>query len=123
MTCCFDGSAEEAWARRAKWSVTDVLIEESHFGVTLLRCDGCGRRLAKVFCERIDWQGGNDPQAWKILPVSEGEADELRRLGEGAHEGALGRLSPRRCLEAYFPSDGAMQIDWVEGPGVFMPHD
>ena len=126
MSCraCLDGSAEDAWERLREWKVVASLVEESHFIVSWLACAGCGQQLLKVFCERIDWQGGEDPQAWVVIPISPEEGEQLRALDEaGLERAAVSFSSGRRCLSVYHPSDGPRQIRWTTGPVLLMRHD
>jgi hypothetical protein len=123
-TACFRGEPEDAWAKQRRLRVRRVLVDETHFGVSLSSCPDCGQELAHVFSERIDWAGGNDPQAWKVIPISPEEAARLATLDADAVEGALRTLAPpRRCLDVYHPSDGEKIFRWLEGPGIFMRHD
>src|SRR5512143_3770111 len=68
------------------------LIDESHYSVTIAACARCGQRFVLVFTESIDWAGGNDPQSWAVLPVTEAEAAELTRLGGAVTEDRLEAL-------------------------------
>jgi hypothetical protein len=120
-SACFVGAPAEVWARIGTLTVEETLVEESHFSVRSLRCGGCGQLYAKTFCERIDWQGGNDPQQWVVIPVS---ADEWEALRLGRWEDrALAVLTARECLEAMFPSQGPDEIRWCGLPLSLMPHD
>jgi hypothetical protein len=38
------------------------LVDESHFIVSIRRCVRCGQHFLIMFCERIDWADGDDPQ-------------------------------------------------------------
>ena len=118
MSCkfCFEGTPEEVWAHRGEWASLDTLVDESHYGVSLSQCQ-CGQRFAEVFCEAIDWVGGNDPQAWVIAPIS---AEEMARLKIDPNVAAL---SPRKWLDRYFPSDGELDVAFHDGPIILMPHD
>jgi hypothetical protein len=123
VTCeaCFGETAEDVWDALAELETRRRLVDESHFGVSLDACRACGQLFAHVFAERIDWQGGNDPQAWILAPVSAEEADAL--AAAESVEGAVNRLAPRRRVEVYHPSDGDKIIRFVDGPIWIMPHD
>jgi hypothetical protein len=122
---CFPASAEDAWAARSRLTITKELVDESHFMVSLRACAACSQLFVSVFCERIDWQQGNDPQASWLIPVSAEEAQSLTGLDEHETEAAICRISPqRRFLESYLPSDGARDTRWQVGPWWRLPpHD
>ena len=44
------------------------LASESHFIVSVKQCASCGQRFVSVFCERIDWARGADPQTRVVVP-------------------------------------------------------
>jgi hypothetical protein len=122
MGCgCFGGTAEEAWRNVPEMKLVERLADESHFGVSIVGCS-CGTRYLKVFCERIDWKDGNDPQQVVVTAISAEEELALQGLDEVALESAISRLSPRRCLEAHYPSDGPQSIGWT-GAISLMRHD
>ena len=121
---CFGGSAEQVSQARRRLAAGARLVDDSHFSVLLRVCGVCGQRFVDVFSERIDWQGGNDPQAWLLVPVSDDEANRLRGLDEASVEGAVLALSPkRRCLDEYWPSEGGRIVRFSQGPLMIMPHD
>jgi hypothetical protein len=123
---CFDGAPAEVWARLGTLEEEARLVGESHFSVTLLRCGKCRQAYLKTFCERIDWQGGNDPQSWVVAPLDEAEVELLRAASgdEAAAERAILALPARlHCLDVYFPSDKPEEMIWRRGPGPLMPHD
>jgi hypothetical protein len=99
------------------------LISESHYSVTIAVCPRCGQRFVLVFTETIDWAGGNDPQSWSVLPVTEAEAADLTRAGSAVTEDQLEALGPgRRSLYSYWPSDAERKARWSTGLRVGM-HD
>jgi hypothetical protein len=125
MDACagFAGTPEAAWDAHRGLEHARSFVEESHFGVSIRACRDCGQRYLHVFSERIDFAGGNDPQAWKVMAVAPDEEAALAALDPDSVEGAVLRLSPRRCLDVYHPSDGEKILRWTEGPGWIMPHD
>jgi hypothetical protein len=121
---CFVGSAEQVYTRMRDLELVESLVDESHFSVHLKRCAACGQRFVSVFCESIDWSGGNDPQQFFWAPITAEEATSLRGLDENATERAILAIAPKRgCLDVYWPSSGDKQIDFVEGPTLLAPHD
>ncbi len=99
------------------------LIDESHYSVTIAACPRCGQRFVLVFTETIDWAGGNDPQSWAVMPVTEAEGAELTRLGGEVTEAQLEALGPgRRSLFSHWPSDAGREARWTTGLRVGM-HD
>jgi len=115
---CFPESAEDAWRGRQGLARGPEIADESHFHMTLLSCPACGQAFASVFCETVDWIGGEDPQDWLLIPVTAREADGLARAGEAGVEAALRSLDPgRRHLQRSFPSDAERpSVGWLEGP-------
>lgn len=116
---CGSDDAERAWlATRAR--ALAVLEQQSHFSVRLVACT-CGQAFAQVFTERVDWQGGEDPQDWVLVPLEDGEPASLAL---GASTAAIEALSRgRRCLWRSFPSDGPLRAVWQDGPVTIGPHD
>jgi len=102
---CFGDDASEA-VTHLRSLVHDVsIVDESHFMVRIIACGLCKQQFASVFCERIDWTGGNDPTETLYIPVSKVEADGLVAAGEAGAEPALHVLSgPRRYLVRFWPS-------------------
>lgn len=105
---------------RAGLDFVASLVEESHFGLSLHACRSCGQRFVHLFAERIDWQGGEDPQDWLLIPISAAEADAVRVAGESA----VRALPARRFLLRDWPSgsDGP-EVGWRDGPVLVPPHD
>jgi hypothetical protein len=118
MACarCFEGSAEQAWSALRGLTRERVVVEEPHLSVVICAC-ACGQRFVDVFCERIDWQGGQDPQEWLVVPVSDEEAAAMKS------ERDIPAIEPkRRCLVVrHF--EGPKQILFQHGPFGIAPHD
>src|SRR4051812_26277099 len=53
----------------------ETLSCESHEGIDLWSCPGCGRLFAKYWWETIDWSGGDDELRRYWLPLTAEEAD------------------------------------------------
>ena len=122
---CRNESADIAWERQRSFVPVARLVDETHFGVSLVRCGGCGQTFASVFCETIDWTGGNDPQDWLIIPVTAPEADARVAAGHDGVERILSALAPeRRYLVRWFPSDADKpDARWVRGRVSLPRHD
>jgi hypothetical protein len=98
-------------------------IDESHFHVMVLRCAGCEQRFVSVFTETIDWEDGEDPQHWTLLPVTREEAARLARSGAAPTEAGLNALGPgRRSLCLSHPKGEPSRAYWSLGLHVG-PHD
>jgi len=76
-----------------------------------------------VFTETIDWQDGDDPQYWTLLPITEDEAANLNEQQITLDETSLNSLGPdRRSLHREHPKTGPLRVFW--GTGIFVgPHD
>ena len=101
---CWPEAADAAWGARARLTHAEVLIDESHYRVTLLACPACGQRFLSVFTETVDWADSEDPQYWTLLPLEDAEAADLIRRGAATSEADLGALGAgRRSLMRDFP--------------------
>lgn len=102
---------------------TDRLINESHFIVSIIRCGRCAQLFVKLFCERVDWADGDDPQARLAACITEAEAAYLRR-GK-VDEQTLQRVleSPRWCLYHDMPKGAPEALMWRFGPAMIPAHD
>lgn len=101
------------------------LVDESHFIVSIRRCVRCGQHFLTMFCERIDWADGNDPQTRVAVHVSEDEVRRLPTANVGADDNAiLGIVSnDRRYLYHDMPKGEPDTLAWKTGP-LFVPgHD
>ena len=101
------------------------LADESHFGASISRCAGCGQHFLTMFCERIDWADGDDPQTWVAVPVSGDEAQRLQSANVAADESAiLGIIAgERRFLFHDTPKGGAGTLAWMTRPLFIPAHD
>jgi hypothetical protein len=90
------------------------LVDESHFGVNVVRCAQCGQHFATIFCERIDWADGDDPQTWIGAPVSEDEAHRLVTANVAAEESVLLDIvaGERRILVQDRPKGEQPTLQW-----------
>ena len=122
---CFGEDADAAWNNRPKLGRVLDIVAESHFSVRILQCNACGQKFVSVFCEEIDWSGGNDPQETLLIPVSEMEIAGLIAAGERGVEEALEKLAPvRRHLVSVFPRTASQSTARFVTGSIFVPrHD
>lgn len=122
---CFGDDAAAVWKAHEALERSARVVDDSHFGLSLRRCSACGQRFAAVFCERIDWSGGNDPQDWLQIPIANDEADALVAAGADGGEAVLRRLAPdRRYLARWFDRDADKpEVGFVTGKILVPPHD
>lgn len=120
---CRPADARAAWAARDGLTRLRELIDESHFIVAILVCPRCAQRYVSIFTEMIDWEDGNDPQYWTLMPITEAEAEGLIERGTSLDEMSLNALGRgRRCLRRDHPKAGPPRVFW--GSGVLIgPHD
>jgi hypothetical protein len=120
---CWPTDAHAAWEARAGLTCLEDLIDESHFHVMILACPHCGQRYVSIFTEMIDWQAGEDPQYWTLLPITEAEAESLIQQETSLSEMSLNALGrARRCLRRDHPKAEPPRVFW--GSGILVgPHD
>jgi hypothetical protein len=120
---CWPSEADAAQQARFTLARQADLINESHFHVMTLACPSCGQRFVSVFTETIDWDDGEDPQYWTLMPITEAEALDLDREGGAVTEATLETLGrERRCLQHDHPKGADARSSW--GMGIFVgPHD
>ncbi|MGH7132509.1 MAG: hypothetical protein ACREJO_11240 [Phycisphaerales bacterium] len=122
--CVSDDPAVAKEALR-KAAATDTLVDESHFRVTIRRCPLCGQHFLHIFCERVDWADGDDPQAWITAPITEGETHTLRATNIAADEDYLLRALPgtRRFLHRDAPKGSPETLVWLHDTLFIPAHD
>ncbi|HJW85378.1 MAG TPA: hypothetical protein VJ440_01955 [Candidatus Brocadiaceae bacterium] len=120
---CWPPTADAAGEARERLAQVAGLIDESHFHVMIFACPVCTQRFVSVFTESIDWQDGDDPQYWTLLPITEAEADDLIRQQDSLTETRLNALgADRRSLQRDHPKATEACNYW--GTGIFVgPHD
>jgi hypothetical protein len=120
---CWPADARAAWGARDGLSRLRELIDESHFIVAILACPRCAQRYVSIFTELIDWEDGNDPQYWTLLPITEAEAEGLIQQEASLNETGLNALGrERRSLQRDHPKAGPPRVFW--GSGILVgPHD
>jgi hypothetical protein len=109
--------------RKAKNVV--ALADESHFIAHVRCCGACGQHFLTLFCERVDWADGDDPQTRVMAPVSEDETRALQAANVAANENAILQIvvTERRFLYYDMPKGPPERLEWRRGR-VFIPgHD
>jgi len=51
--------------------LVEAIVQESHFTRKIVRCKTCGQLYLYQFIEEVDWEGGNDTQFFKWIPVKD----------------------------------------------------
>lgn len=107
-----DSLAAREAIRKAEHIV--MLVEESHFGVSILRCVRCGQHFLSLFCERVDWADSDDPQTTVAVPVSEDEVQRLRTANVAANENVILEIvaNERRFLYHDMPKGEPETLAW-----------
>ena len=114
---------DAAWEARGALTHVEELIDESHFHVMILACPQCTQRFISVFTETVDWEDGDDPQYWTLLPITETEAVDLVKQRNSLTEIGLNALGPgRRCLRRDYPKVVVPRTFWGTGISVGL-HD
>jgi hypothetical protein len=121
---CFSPDTAAAMATIRKSPSVAQLHDDSHFIVTLRRCDACGGQFLSLFCERVDWADGDDPQTRVMVPVNPEEAAQLRALAPFDEGHAMRILSgTRRFLYHDMPKGAGETLEWRTGAFFIPAHD
>lgn len=116
---CWPPGADAAWAARSSLGRAAELIDESHLGVSLLACAGCGQQFVSVFVEEVDWVDADDPQYWTLMPITQEEAAEILRLPHALIGATLEGLgAARRSLRVAHPKGEPRRIFWGTGVSI-----
>jgi hypothetical protein len=104
---------------------SEILRDESHFIISIRRCSACGQHFLGLFCERVDWADGDDPQSRLFVVISEAEAQELRGARATLDEPTILALlhGVRRILVNDMPKGASATIEWRERSLWIPPHD
>ena len=91
-----------------------TLVDESHFGVSILRCVQCRQHFLSLFCERVDWADSDDPQTTVAVPISEDEVQRLKTANVAADENAILEIvaNERRFLYHDMPKGAPETLAW-----------
>jgi hypothetical protein len=110
---CWPADADAAHEARRTLTGEADLIEESHFYVRIRACPNCSQRFISVFTETIDWDDGDDPQYWALLPLTAAEAADLIQQGSSLTEATLNALGRgRKCLQHDHPKGMKARSYW-----------
>lgn len=113
-TLCFGEVAAAAESHRRK--SVHSLIDESHFIVSIVRCEACHQQFVSIFTEFVDWVDGDDPQYRDVVPITDDEATDLVRQGAAVDLHILEALGAgRRRLVMSYPKGGARRVFWATG--------
>lgn len=91
------------------------LADESHFMASVRRCHSCGQRFLTLFCGRVDWADGDDPQTRVAVPVSEAEAKQLQTANIATDENMILHIvRGERCFLYHdMPKGAAETVVWM----------
>ena len=111
--CLGDDSAAALEAIRKTKHIAE-LVDESHFGVSILRCVQCGQHFLSLFCERVDWADSDDPQTRVAVPISEDEVQRLQTANIAADENVILEIiaNERRFLYHDMPKGAPETLAW-----------
>ena len=111
--CLGDDSAAALEAIRKTKHIA-VLVDESHFDVSILRCVQCGQHFLSLFCERVDWADSDDPQTRVAVPISEDEVQRLQTANIAADENVILEIvaNERRFLYHDMPKGAPETLAW-----------
>lgn len=101
------------------------LADESHFMASIRRCEHCGQHFLTLFCERVDWADGDDPQTWVAAPISADEARQLRGADIAVDENTILRIviAERRFLYNDMPKGTPETLAWLTRELFIPAHD
>ena len=120
---CWPANARSAWVARNDLTRVKELIDESHFIVAILACGRCDQQYVSMFTEMIDWNDGDDPQSWTLMPVTRPEAEHLMQQETAVNAMTLNALGRgRRSLLRDHPKGKTPRVFWGSGL-VVGPHD
>lgn len=120
--CLADDAKVALSATQSRRFVAD-LANRSHFEASIGECEKCGQRFLAFFVELMEFDGGEDMQAWFHVPISAQESERLQAAGPGAVAAFFSEMNgPRRHLvdDYYRPADP--RVSWRSGPVVLPPH-
>lgn len=113
---CCPCDTNTAWEASGTLTREVNLIDKSHFRVMILKCPACNQSFIFVFTETIDWEDGEDPQYWTILPLTQKETADVVHQGSSLTEAKLNSLGPhRQSLRRDHPKAEPPHIYWATG--------
>jgi hypothetical protein len=122
---CFNPDPAAALASVRSASHHAQLVDESHFGVSLRKCEHSPQWWICFFCETVDWADGDDPQAFVAVPIDELERTTLASLQPPVQEAVLLQLvsRPRSFLLNNRPKGAPSTTEWRTAPPFIPAHD
>ncbi len=116
---CWPKEADQAWRAFTSMETEVELVNESHFMMTIRSCKKCSQQFLTLFTETIDWEKGEDPQYWTVMPITRTEAYQLSQDSGGIKPPGF----PRERKSLFRNSKGGnATIYWGKGIEIG-PHD
>jgi hypothetical protein len=113
---CWPPAADAAWDARTALKQVEHLVDDSHFGVSILVCLACRQQFVSVFLEEVDWVDGDDPQYWTMVPATEADVADLVRQRNELSEATFRSFAPtRQCLQRDCPKGTPCRAYWRTG--------
>lgn len=112
---CWGDDAGEVWGRVIRNTHHELLIDETHFIVSILTCPVCSQAYLKVMTERVDWYGGMDPSHRIVIPIESAEKDRLTAADPLTNEMIESIGYGRRSLHQNTPTRAKPNIVWGTG--------
>lgn len=121
---CWRQEAVACWQRHESWHKIGRLIDEPHLGMRIVECGQCLDRALVVFTEQVDWQKGDDPQCWHLMPLTRSEAEYLIGQQEAQVIVIAEEIAARRRqLVADHTRLSAPHIYWINRATLIERHD
>lgn len=112
---CWGEDAGEAWDRVIRNTRHALLVDETHFIVSILTCPICAQAFLKVTTETIDWYGGEDPIDRVVIPIDAEERDRLKAASPLTNDILEGIGPGRRSLRYAWPAGAEPSVFWSAG--------
>jgi hypothetical protein len=113
--CIYWASPEQVRGAMAeRFELVDTYVKDSHWWRYLLKCRECGQLYFFEFYEQVDWEGGNDPQYSKYIPIA--GIEDVALLKDTTPIGLL-RFTP--SLNIDFPKEAKTpKVYWAKNQNV-----
>ena len=120
---CYGAAAEAMWGSLLNFARIHVLIDDSHLIVSIRVCPMCRQQWLQVFTELIDYEQGDDSQAWCLVPITPEESNRLLQQGSDVKMAGVQALgADRRYLIVVHPRGQSRHISWTTGTIPIFPH-
>jgi len=80
---CWPADAHSAWAATCRLPFEAEVVDAAHFHLRIHVCRVCSQKFLKSFYEEIDWEDGDDPQFFAVVPITPAEEDVIFARGDG----------------------------------------